>query len=120
MKIKNLKANELNEADGTLEVYDKNNTITIVGNNYYISNKPNIFYKIYRTDKVKYTDILNVKVFDKYVYQLRREDNNNSEIYVSLTWWQNLKFKIMNHKSIDMLFKTLLLLIKKFIKILSK
>ena len=116
MRIENLRANVLNE-DGTLSVYDKNNVITIKGNNYAISCSPNIFYKIYCTDKVKYTNFLNAKVVNRYVYQLRKADNNNEEIYVSLTWWQNLKFLIMNHKIIRNIFKNLWSLAKEIISI---
>lgn len=93
MQIKNLYANVL-EDDGSLRIYDKKNTITIKGNKYSISDGP--YHKIYNTKRYKYADYLGTEVKDKYVYHLRPSDNNNEEIYVSLSYWQNLKFLLMN------------------------
>ena len=95
MKIQHLKPYRLNE-DGTLECYDNKNTITIKKNVYSISCKPNVYYKIESLNKVLYTEYLETKVRDKYVYLLRYADNNNEEIYISLTSWQNIKFKLMH------------------------
>ena len=95
MKIEHLKPYRLNE-DGTLECYDNKNTITIKKNVYSISCKPNVYYKIESLNKVLYNEYLKTKVKDKYVYLLRYADNNNEEIYISLTFWQNIKFKLMH------------------------
>ena len=96
MKIQNLKPYRIEESDGTLECYDNNHTITIKKNNYSISNKPNVFYKIECLDKIEYTEYLKTKISDKFVYLLRNSDANNEELYVSLTFWQNIKFILIH------------------------
>lgn len=94
MKIENLKPCRLYE-DGTLEIYDRVNTITIKRNVFSISDAPDTFYKIKNLKKVIYTSYLKAKVKDKYVYLLR-QCNNNEDIYVSLTYWQNIKFHLIH------------------------
>ena len=111
MKIKNLKACILEE-DGTLVVYDKKNLLTIGRDVYSIGNSP-VLYKIESNDRVRYTDYLKAKVVDKFVYKIRKADNNNEAIYVSLTFWQNVKFILMNKITL----KEGVDLIKKVIKI---
>lgn len=111
MKIKNLKACVLEE-DGVLAVYDKKNLLTIGRGVYSIGNSP-VLYKIESNDRVQYTDYLKAKVVDKFVYNLRKADNNNEAIYVSLTFWQNVKFVLMNKITL----KEGISIIKKVIKI---
>lgn len=112
MKIKNLKACVLEE-DGTLAVYDKKNLLTIGRGVYSIGNSP-ILYKIESNDRVQYTAAPSVaKVVDKFVYNLRKADNNNEAIYVSLTFWQNVKFVLMSKITL----KEGINIIKKVIKI---
>lgn len=96
MKIQNLKPYRIEESDGTLECYDNNNTITIKKNNYSISDKPNVFYKIECLNKIEYTECFKIKISDKFVYLLRKSDANNNEIYVSLNFWQNIKFNLIH------------------------
>ena len=96
MKIQNLKPYRIEESDGTLECYDNNNTITIKKNNYSISDKPNVFYKIECLNKIEYTEGFKIKVSDKFVYLLRKFDANHDELYVSLTFWQNIKFNLIH------------------------
>jgi hypothetical protein len=96
MKIQNLKPYIIEESDGTLECYDNKNTITIKKNEYSISCEPNVYYKIESLNRILYTEYLKVKVKDKYVYLLSYADNNNEEIYVSLTYWQYIKFNFMH------------------------
>lgn len=97
MKIKNLYPCTLEE-NGETKIYDKHNRITIRNNTFSISSNPNIFYVIESTNKITHTDYLKTKLKEKYVYCLRKADKNNEEIYVSLTWWQNIKFNIMHIK----------------------
>lgn len=97
MEIFNLKPYIINE-DGSLENYDCVNTITIKKDVFSLSSEPNTFYKIESTQQIKYTDYLKTKIKGKYIYHLRKADKNNEDIYVSLTWWQNLKFNIMHIK----------------------
>ena len=116
MKIQHLKPYRLNE-DGTLECYDNKNTITIKKNVYSISCKPNVYYKIESLNRVLYTEYLETEVKDKYVYRLRYADNNNEEICISLTSWQNIKFKLMHCENIfKNLCKTIFNGIKWFLK----
>lgn len=96
MKIQNLKPYRINEENGTLECYDNKNTITIKKNKYSISNNPSIFYKIECLSKIEHTEYLKTKISDKFVYLLRKYDANNEELYVSLTFWQNIKFILIH------------------------
>ena len=95
MKIEHLKPYRLDE-NGTLECYDNKNTITIKKNIYSISYKPNVYYKIESLNRILYTEYLKAKVKDKYVYLLRNFDVNNEELYVSLRFWQNIKFILIH------------------------
>ena len=117
MKIKNLNACTLEE-NGTLEAYDKKNLLTIKKGVYTIGNSP-VQYKIESTDRVQYTDYLKSKFSYNLVYQLRKADNNNEEIYISLTFCQNVKFILMNRLSIKGFFKVLVKPIEWLIKLLK-
>lgn len=117
MKIKNLKPCMLEE-DGTLKNYGTKNLL-IIKKGVYSIGKNLEQYKIENTNRIKYTDYLKTKVVDKFVYQLRKEDKNNPEIYVSLTFWQNIKFILMNKFRFKSLFKTLLKPIEWIIKLVS-
>ena len=124
MKIQNLNPYRIEESDGTLECYDNNNTITIKKNNYSISDKPNVFYKIECLNKIEYTEYFKIKISDKFVYLLRKSDANNNEIYVSLTFWQDIKFILIHwdYKFGDFIkrfCKGILTICKWFIELLS-
>ncbi|MBP5421271.1 MAG: hypothetical protein J6Y78_02385 [Paludibacteraceae bacterium] len=91
--MKGLKVYSVQE-DGSLENYDKKNTITIKRKKYSISNNPNLFYRIEDVEKVRTSGYLKAILKDKYVFRIRKADANNEEICVKLSFFQSLIFQL--------------------------
>lgn len=106
-KIKNLTPYQLDDTNGKLNEFNIKDKITIKGKYFKLSEGS--YIKIHSNKRIKET-VYNYKVNDKYVYLIWK-DNCTEETYVSLNFWQNIKFQI-NFLTI----KSVIVKIRNFIK----
>lgn len=87
----------IDECSGKLMKYP-NERIKISGHYYSIITRGQYEelpqFRIDKLNRIRYTDGFGIKIREPFVYRLREEGNNGSEICISLSIWQNILFNL--------------------------
>lgn len=121
MKIDKLYLWDVEENDGTLTRFGNNATVTIVNRHYSFDNNDNKRYLINEIEEITHTEYLGIKLKDKNVYRIRKGDVNDDNLYVKLSWFQALKYRLMfvsGKNIISRIFKGMSVIIGFILKVL--